>query len=321
MADYGVLVCRNGVIYHSDRRHRRRGHDGSAYLVPAWMLRTAYQGEIVNGKYVVPRVGPGHGTRGAVRAFSLASAKRLEFLVANAAATLRTLLTLTYRARVESWECDAARNARVTKRSKLDLNRFLTCMRRELGPYLWVQEFQKRGVIHYHVMCEGAPDSNRVRIAWCRAIGSLDDAAAVEYGAKVDRVESEAAARRYVGRYLGKGRQKMLPRGVEKAGRWWGRSRSLRLDVLTRIVGCRPKQHPSDKRSARILRAIRKFIGKRFGGKFRGGMFVDWGGELSESLARIEGIMRDHFGPELSPEELLKRYGWEPVECSQGGVR
>jgi hypothetical protein len=65
--------------------------------------------------------------------------KRLELVAASATNEFRSLLTLTYHAQCEAWEDDASRNGRIVLRSKRDLNRFLSSMRRELGAYVWVQ--------------------------------------------------------------------------------------------------------------------------------------------------------------------------------------
>ncbi len=123
--------------------------------------------------------------------------RRLEFIAANVAAAFCSQITLTYHAEVETWENGGARNGRIARRSKRDLNRFLSCLRREPGHYLWVQEFQERGVIHYHVLGEGELAEGRVAVAWCRATGELDDAAAVCHAVEVERIESQRGARDY----------------------------------------------------------------------------------------------------------------------------
>jgi hypothetical protein len=80
--------------------------------------------------------------------------RNLAFVAANAGVEFRSHLTLTYHAVNESWEDDQGRNRRIVNRSKRDLNRFLKAMRPQLGAYLWVQECQERGVIHYHLLAE-----------------------------------------------------------------------------------------------------------------------------------------------------------------------
>jgi hypothetical protein len=117
---YGVRLYRNGVDFRSDRRPRVRSKAFAKVL-----------------EEVPPRR---PGPRGEIKAFSRASQRRLAFVFANAGTLLRSLVTLTYHAVAESWEAVGDRNRRIVQRSKRDLNRFLTAMRRQLGAYLWVQE-------------------------------------------------------------------------------------------------------------------------------------------------------------------------------------
>lgn len=298
MRNYGVELYRYGAHFHGDGRHRWRG-------LPPWLAIKSMRGE--------------RGPRGAIRSFTDASRRRLDFIAANGAAVFRSLLTLTYHAEAESWEGDEARNRRVVERSKADLNRFLQRMRGELGPYLWVQEFQSRGVVHYHLLSEGEPDPDKVGLAWCRATGELDDVAAMRHAVKVDRLRSERGARDYLGRYLGKGRQKSLPPGVEAAGRWWGRSRSLELAKLDEIVTGGAKDWRSDRASQQVVRCLRRYVGKVFGGKFRGGMFVDRGGALSARLVELAARLRSYFGTPGQFVELLVARGGEAVGTGEQG--
>ena len=99
------------------------------------------------------------------------------------------------------------------------MHRFLMCVRAELGEYIWVQEFQERGVIHYHLLCTNSVSQERASVAWARASRQEHDAAVRRHGAMVQDVRSERGARSYLGRYIGKERQKHLPVGVIGAGR------------------------------------------------------------------------------------------------------
>jgi hypothetical protein len=126
-------------------------------------------------------------------------------------------------------------------------------MRRELGAYLWVQEFQVRGVVHYHALCEGEVSEERVALSWCRATEELDDAAALKHATKVDRVESQSSAKWYLARYIGKARQKLLPAGVEDGWRQLraGHTSHNRMPEQ----GSRPVKRPgADSRGARGAR-------------------------------------------------------------------
>src|SRR6185369_4740819 len=268
-------ILAGGIVLHGDRRRRYWSDQGAEEIVK------------LEGR---------KGRRGRVKAFSEPSRKRLEMIAASAANELRSLLTLTYHARAEAWEDDAARNGRIAARSKRDLNRFLSVMRRELGAYLWVQEFQARGVVHYHVLCEGEVEADRVSLACCRATDSLDDAVALKYAAKVERIESDGAARWYVSRYVGKARQKLLPAGVEAGNRWWGRSRSLELRVLANLVVLGEGETVPLPTAARVVRCLRRFLSGELGFRFRCGMIVDWKGKLSSRAAALVPPLREYFG-------------------------
>jgi len=238
----------------------------------------------------------------------------------NADARFVSHVTLTYRARTESWEDDAKRNGRVVERSKSDLHRFLRCLRREGGDYLWVQEFQERGVIHYHVLFIRAVSQERAALVWARASEQLHDGDVLRHGVKVDAVRSERGARSYLGKYIGKGRQKVLPEGVGSAGRWWGRSRSLRLMALDEVVSYDPEEAIRRPAELRIMRAVRRYLSKVFSAgravrrKFRGGAFPDYGGELSKKLHAMVVRLREHFGVTASLGEMLAGFGWGSVE-------
>jgi hypothetical protein len=173
-----------------------------------------------------------------VRGFSRASQRNLAMLAANVACEFRSHLTLTYHGLTIPGEPEDARNLRIARRARRDLNRFLSVMRRSLGLYLWVMEFQKRGVVHFHVLCAYELTQERVTVAWCRATGELGDTLASQHAVLVDAVRDQMAARKYMGRYLGKVDQKLLPPGIASGGRWWGRSRGLALVVLDEVLSC-----------------------------------------------------------------------------------
>ena len=138
---YGLRLFRNGVELRSDGRRRfRRGRPSE------WGVEYAK----------IP-----HGARGRIGGWYEASARRLAFVAANVDSAFKSLLTLTYRARADAWESDAERNGRVIRRSQADRHRFLPCLAVELGAYLWVREFQDRGVVHYHVITENAVSQER----------------------------------------------------------------------------------------------------------------------------------------------------------------
>ncbi len=273
MRDYGIQVFTHGIVYHSDRRRRARA-----------------TGEVVDE----PKRHGKHRERGRVRGFTKASQRRLEFVTANAATFFRTLLTLTYHAPGATWD-DPERNGRVARRSKRDLNRFLSCLRGELGAYVWAREFQQRGAVHYHLLCEKEIADARVKVAWCRATDELSDGHALQHAAQAETLRGERNARNYLGRYLGKEKQKLLPAGVSRAGRWWGRSRSMPLALLDESVTATREAHELDSVAVRVVRGVRAYVSKRVGWKFRGGKFVNWGGALCEDVRRVMGGLREFY--------------------------
>ncbi len=275
MRDYGLSVYRGGLVLHSD---------GRRWVESPW-----------GWWYAVARRRLWEPVRGRVGKFSEASQKRLEFLAACVGVEFCSLVTLTYHANVEQWEADAARNRRIAQRSKRDLNRFLSCLRGSLGAYVWVQEFQERGVVHFHLLSEQEISEERARVAWCRATDSLGDPDAVRHAVKVENIRSERGARSYVGRYLGKRRQKLLPPGVEGCGRWWGASRGVKLALLEEVVSCAAKDCRIDPCAVRVVRSLRRYLRKRLGFKFRGGALVDWGGELTTKLQQMVGRLREFY--------------------------
>ena len=298
----GLKVLRYGIEFHRDGRKRRRWWDGkTTFLRERWAGKTR--------------------PRGRIRAWSRESSRRLQLVMLNADAQFGSHVTLTYRARTETWELDEDRNRRMVRRSKEDLHRFLRCLRREGGDYVWVQEFQERGVIHYHVLFVEAVAQERAAVAWARASDQAHDEDVLRHGVKVDAVESDRGARGYLSGYVGKGRQKFLPPGVDNAGRWWGRSRSLRLMELEDVVSFDPKEPFMRTAEVRVLRAVGAYLTKVFSARagkrrvFRGGAFVDFGGELAAKLQVMVKRLREYYGQ--SPEsvtELMGQFGWEPVE-------
>lgn len=303
MKDYGVRVYAQGVDFRMD--NRRRDLKGEAFVIPLRLQNAA------------------HRRRGLISGLSKSSAKRLEFVAANVGTPLTTLLTLTYRENPVEGESDEARNLRVARRSKADLNRFLTCVRLEIGGYLWVQEFQERGVVHYHVLCERPITEQRARLVWCRAIDSLHDAATLRYAVRVEQVANPQGARSYVGRYMGKQRQKSLPAGVSGAGRWWGRSRDLQLELVTEVVTCQYKAQDGNYTEIWVARQLRRYLTRVFGRKFRGGFFVNWGGRLTDALSRMTRELRQWFMDYSDRETarakaLLERFGFEAVPSGTG---
>lgn len=290
MESYGIKILAHGVVLHSDRRVRVWGEDGVLQAVKA---------------------SSSGGRRDRVRGFSLASQRNLAMVAANVGGVFRSLLTLTYHGLTVEGEPEDARNLRIAHRAKRDLNRFLSAMRRVLGRYLWVMEFQTRGVVHFHALAEHTVTQERASVAWCRATGELGDQLAARHAVRVDDVRDQMAARNYLGRYLGKVEQKALPPGVAMAGRWWGRSRGLALVVLDEVLSCEADCDVPVPAGVRTVRTLKRWLSRQLGWKFRGGSFVSWGDQLTGRLAVAARELREFYG-------LAQPWG---VAESDGGAR
>jgi len=275
MRDYGVQIYSAGIVFHLDGRPRVRDEDGVRPAVPGVVQR---------------------GRRGRIGKLTRSSLTRLEFIAANAATRFGSLITLNYHGEQNTGEDEALRNYRIAMRSKRDLNRFFSCLRRELGAYLWVQEFQARGVVHYHVMCEGRPSYERIMLAWVRATGQLEDEAARKHSVKVDAIRGERAVRSYLGRYLGKSRQKSLPLGVSSAGRWWGRSKRLKLELVRELVTQGKAERLPRTAACRAARSLRTWLSKRLGFRVRAGKFRDWAGRYATEAVQVHDALRAFYG-------------------------
>ena len=245
--------------------------------------------------------------RGRIHRWSKASARRLRLIALNAGAEFRSLVTLTYRARTEDWESDRERNLRIVQHSKADLHRFLRCLRKYLGDYLWVQEFQKRGVVHYHILCTALVDRARIAEVWARASGQIGDDAVLRIGADVKEVESQRGVRDYAAAYIGKEKQKSLPAGVEGAGRWWGRSRSLEVVVLDELTWLDTHENVIWKLPERIGRIMRKYLSKVFRYKYRGGVMFDFKGERLAKVPEMIRQLREHYGDLAGVGDMVGR--------------
>jgi hypothetical protein len=283
--DYGLTIHPHGVALHSDRRPRS---------------------VTVHGEIVAAQLPGGGGRRKQIRGFSKASRRKLAMKAANAPAPFASLLTLTYHGLQVEGETEEARNLRIARRAKRDLNRFLSATRPELGRYLWVMEFQGRGVVHFHLLCEHEVDAVRASLAWCRATGELVDLAALRHAVRVDKVREQMAARSYVGRYLNKIDQKQLPPGVAAAGRWWGSSRGMRPVVLDSVLTCEADSAATHGAGVRTVRVLRRWLSRELGWKFRGGWFVSWGDKLVPRLLEAVRELRAFYGPSLPWAEVAE---------------
>lgn len=166
--------------------------------------------------------------RGVVKGMSPRSGRRLRWAIENtpALSSDRALfICLTYPA---MWERDG-------RKVKRHLDTFgKRCCR--IGAYFaWALEYQTRGAPHFHLLAR-FPDSwdiRRVRewvaSSWFDIVGSGDENH-LRAGTSAEWVNNPECAGWYIGHYLGKEFQKIVPDGVTLPGRMWG------------MIGCKPPE-------------------------------------------------------------------------------
>jgi hypothetical protein len=196
------------------------------------------------------------GKRGKIGEFSEASRKRLQW--EEMQGLWKSMLTLTYHRKSSYFNSDlnvwdgkdefSCDDFRLVKRH---LNCFLQELRERKIDYLWALEFQKRGVVHFHVMmnrrftdCQvenDVRDGDSWRVLmdkWLRVSGQSTDKDAVWYGnRKFSYTDWEIrSGSGYLSKYMAKNRQKCLPVGVKSVGRWWGCTQGLKKELRTVFV-------------------------------------------------------------------------------------
>lgn len=284
-----------GLELHMDGRHRKRDRLGIVHFRPLF-----------------PTSG---GPRGTIAGFTKESRWRLGWTLANATAPFAVHATLTYHARADETNGDqvATRNRTLVGRAKLDLNRMLASVRDEIGSFCWIQEFQQRGAIHFHILCEREVAQSRLALEWCRATGQLDDPHAMKHAVRVRPVEDQTVVRRYLVKYFGKAGQKRMPPGVERAGRYWGCSRGLAAGPLLEVVTAQPKACRHDRAALAVRRALQRFVSRELGFKWRGGRLVCWEPDLPQRALRVLHELRRFYTEPGYVRALLDQHGWDFV--------
>lgn len=160
--------------------------------------------------------------RAEVQGFSEKSRRRLRFLAGNTSTRLISQFCLTYQ--------DARPDGKTCKKH---LNAWLQRIR-ILFPdvaYLWVLEFQSRGVPHFHVWLSLHHETPGLRSilakAWHR-IADPDSPSHLAFHQHRDNfIAWDMYSPGYLVKYLDKQHQKAVPAGFTGVGRFWGNSRGL----------------------------------------------------------------------------------------------
>jgi len=198
--------------------------------------------------------------RGEIEEFSFQSRRRLAIVAANTPVTFRSFITLTYPKNFPSNGVEVKRH----------FNVFMKALWRRIGKssYLWFLEFQRRGAPHFHMfLAYDLPHprkpmerrSGRVRktvavnwelqrwisATWFEIVGSGDEKH-LRAGASWEVLEHPDGAARYVAKESYKTFQKVVPKGYQDVGRFWGTSRDVPPDDADVI-------HASEKDMRRIF--------------------------------------------------------------------
>lgn len=187
------------------------------------------------------------GDRKEIKTLSKRSLSNLIFTVGNTSVKFKSMITLTY-----------GQNYPVNgKKTKANLNRFLTQFKRMTGKfsYVWFLEFQKRSAPHLHILVSlDAPKSSGNELhqdladLWSRIAEPYD----VQYSDIRDYKQKTArlqvrrvhchrdvwqsikkphGAARYVAKYASKPYQKEVPKNYRDVGRFWGCSRDVKRKI------------------------------------------------------------------------------------------
>ncbi len=169
------------------------------------------------------------GSRAAVHEFSVGSAIRMRSYLRSCRADYRYMVTLTY-------PCGYDSDGRV---SKEHLRRFLQEVKREFNrnskiisasteskpqrlSLFWFLEFQERGAPHYHILSTHRIDKTFVSRRWYDIVNS-EDVRHLQAGTKCEKLRcGRAGTIKYAIKYANKLTQKVVPKGYENVGRFWG---------------------------------------------------------------------------------------------------
>lgn len=161
----------------------------------------------------------GGGLRGSIGVFSDGSRRRM----------FRTLLAIQWPENLLALHLTYHWMPSSGARCKRDLDTFRRAWTRKWGTAkgMWKQEYQLRGVPHFHLVLEWPGGANLEEIqawvseAWARVVGQ--DEAHRKAGTRVEKVRSKLGVAGYLAGYLTKRKveQHEVPEGWW-TGRWWG---------------------------------------------------------------------------------------------------
>lgn len=187
-------------------------------------------------------------TRTEINSFSSKSRSRLKFTAGNSP-QLVSQFGMTYH--------KATPDGREVKRH---LNLFLNSVKRHYPwfQYLWILEFQSRGIPHFHLFCNlDIQDDTRANLAsiWHRIAEPESTQHLRFHRNRKNFIEWDMGTGAYLCKYLSKESQKCVPDGFTGVGRFWGNSRGL-VPEPEIIETCDLQSHNGDVPTKALIRSL-----------------------------------------------------------------
>jgi hypothetical protein len=218
------------------------------------------------------------------------------------------------------------------RKSKRHLNAWLQNLRDRNIQYLWADEFQRRGVVHYHVIMDrrfddcalwddkGKNSWRPLMESWLRITGQDEDKAAVDVALhQATYTHWNVFGRGYLSKYLQKSEQKGLPQGVRRFGRWWGCSRDLvskmeigRFEIVESVEGMKDVVECRE-RWEDFREEVKRYIENEFSYKFPTDelgerLSIRWIMDNGEQVNYVNSLLIKYFGRGV--EKIESRPGW-----------
>lgn len=204
----------------------RKNHRNPVLLIEVYPrgLRLFHQGQSQAPEF--------SGKRKEIQSFSEASKRRLRWAASNAFPVLTSQFGMTYH--------NSFPDGRTVK---AHLHRFLVRLQASFPcGYLWILEFQKRGVAHVHLFLTLAQETpglhDFMARTWNRIAEPGDGAHLSVHLHERNFISWDMGSGAYLCKYLDKAHQKAVPVDFTGVGRFWAASRGLvpPPDVLERFT-------------------------------------------------------------------------------------
>jgi hypothetical protein len=222
------------------------------------------------------------GKKNVITLFSWASKRRLRFTAANAFPPLISQFVMEYHRRNPG--------GRAVKKN---LYCFLKAVRKEypgIG-YLWILEFQKRGVVHFHIyftLTVSKEFHKFLAVTWHEIAEPESFKHLKVHLHSKQFIAWDMKTAGYLTKYLDKDCQKKVPEGFDGVGRFWGASMGLvKAGVIVSDLSIDDTfPYISPKPSKTILRTICKLQESKSKKKTK---WTNWGRRSRTNYTLLEG--------------------------------